>query len=197
MITRCKWAEGHELLKDYHDCEWGIPVKDDQKLFEYLTLEGAQAGLSWLTILKKREYYQQAFYHFEIERIAEMSIDDLEELYTNQNLIKNKLKLKSVIHNAKCVATIQKEYNSFSEFIWSFVDHKPICNQWKSDKYVPSKSEISEKMSKALKSYGFKFVGPTICYSFMQAAGLVDDHIIDCVRFHKRLITKDYLDHKK
>ncbi|WP_308017562.1 DNA-3-methyladenine glycosylase I [Alkalihalobacillus deserti] len=173
----------HELLKEYHDHEWGSPIFNDQKLFEYLTLEGAQAGLSWLTVLKKREYYKRAYHDFSIDRVAAFTEEEQEELLTNRDLIQHKLKLNSVIHNANCIIKIQMEHGSFSNFIWSFVDHKTIVNQWASSKEVPSKNAISEKMSKSLKAHGFKFVGPTICYSFMQATGLVHDHTTDCFKF--------------
>ncbi|MFD2511723.1 DNA-3-methyladenine glycosylase I [Halalkalibacter alkalisediminis] len=183
MIKRCKWAEEHELLKKYHDQDWGVPIYCDQKLFEYLTLEGAQAGLSWLTVLKKREHYQKAFHNFSIERVAAFTTKELEELLKNQHLIQHQLKLKSVIHNANCVLKIQEEFGTFSYFLWSFVDHTTIVNQWTSHLDVPSYNTLSETLSKSLKSHGFKFIGPTICYSFMQAAGMIHDHTAECFKF--------------
>ncbi|GAE35183.1 DNA-3-methyladenine glycosylase I [Halalkalibacter akibai] len=182
LINRCKWAEAHILLQQYHDIEWGIPCYDDNKLFECLTLEGAQAGLSWLTVLKKKEHYQNAFCKFNIQKVAAFTEEDFQSLLANSHLIQHKLKLKSVSHNANCILVIQEEFGSFSNYLWSFVHHKPIINLWVNQEDVPASTELSQTLSKSLKSYGFKFVGPTICYSFMQAIGMVNDHTIDCFK---------------
>ena len=180
MQIRCSWVTKEPLYIDYHDSEWGVPVYDDRKLFEMLCLEGAQAGLSWWTILQKREGYREAFDHFDARKIVQYSEDKLVSLKENPNIVRNTLKIKSVVTNAHAFLRIQKEYGSFSQYIWGFVNHQPIINHWSSMKVVPVTTEISDAMSKALKKEGFKFVGSTICYSFMQAVGMVNDHTTDC-----------------
>ncbi|PWK46326.1 DNA-3-methyladenine glycosylase I [Pleionea mediterranea] len=184
-INRCGWCSNDPLYQDYHDNEWGVPIKDDQQLFEMLCLEGAQAGLSWITVLKKRERYRQVFHGFDIEKMAAMSDQELERLLKDPGIIRNKLKVFGFRKNAHAYLEHFSEQQSFVDFIWSFVDHQPLINQPKTLSEVPATTEISDKMSKALKKKGFTFVGSTICYAFMQAAGLVDDHTRDCFRFNK------------
>lgn len=180
-MKRCTWVKVDEdLYVEYHDKEWGIPVYDDRKLFEMLCLEGAQAGLSWWTILQKRENYRDAFDQFDAEKIVTYTDEKVQSLRENAGIVRNQLKIKSVITNAKSYLDIQKEYGSFSNYIWGFVDHEPIINHWKTAEDVPVSSEISEKMSKQLKKDGFKFVGGTICYAYMQAVGMLNDHTVDC-----------------
>ncbi|WP_211284681.1 DNA-3-methyladenine glycosylase I [Rummeliibacillus pycnus] len=180
-MTRCAWVQTKEpLYVEYHDQEWGVPVYDDRILFEMLCLEGAQAGLSWWTILQKRENYRKAFDGFEAEKIVKYTDDKLQELVENKGIVRNKMKIRSVVTNAMAFLKIQKEYGSFSSYIWSFVDNQPILNHWQTEKDVPTSNEISDKMSKQLKKDGFKFVGSTICYSYMQAVGMVNDHIVKC-----------------
>ena len=179
-VQRCGWVTDDPLYIAYHDQEWGRPLYDDRKLFELLSLEGAQAGLSWITILKRRENYRKAFDDFQPEVIRSYRPDKVEKLLNDSGIIRNRKKILSVIQNAQCYAEVQKEFGSFSSYIWSFVDGKPIINSWETQEDVPAKTEISERMSKDMKKRGFSFVGPTICYSFMQAAGLVNDHIRDC-----------------
>jgi len=183
MIKRCSWSKGNELYQAYHDTEWGIPVYDDQKLFECLCLEGAQAGLSWITVLKKRKGYRVAFDHFDPEIIVNYDQAKIGELVQNPGIIRHKLKIESVVTNANAYLTIQEEMGTFSDFIWQFVDGRPIQNQWEKKTDVPAKTKQSDALSKALKKRGFKFVGSTICYAFMQAVGMVNDHTIDCFRY--------------
>ncbi len=179
--TRCGWAK-NDLAILYHDAEWGVPVHDDKKLFEFLILEGAQAGLSWNTILRKRENYRAAFDDFCAEKIALYDKRKLGELLLNDGIIRNRLKVASTVQNAKSFLKIKKEFGSFDSYIWSFVDGKTITGNWKDLREVPAKTEISDAMSKDLKRRGFNFVGSTIVYSFMQACGLVNDHLTDCFR---------------
>ncbi len=180
-MKRCSWVKlDQPLYVDYHDKEWGVPVYDDQHLFEMLCLEGAQAGLSWWTILQKREGYREAFDHFDAKKIILYSEDKLLELQQDTRIVRNKLKIASVVTNAKAFLQIQEKYDSFSEYIWGFVDHQPIINEWPSMAEVPVTTDRSDRMSKQLKKDGFKFVGSTICYSFMQAVGMVNDHITVC-----------------
>ncbi|KGR77083.1 DNA-3-methyladenine glycosylase I [Ureibacillus sinduriensis] len=179
-MKRCGWVTKEPLYIEYHDKEWGVPVYDDRKLFEMLCLEGAQAGLSWWTILQKRENYREAFDQFDAEKIVHYTEEKLQALKENPGIVRNKLKIQSVVTNAQIFLRIQKEYGSFSNYIWDFVDHQPIINEWKSMKEVPVTTEISDQMSKKLKKEGFKFVGSTIMYSFMQAVGMVNDHILEC-----------------
>ena len=187
MIARCSWCEGDDLYEKYHDEEWGVPVYDDRELFEMLNLEGAQAGLSWITVLKKRETYRLAFDNFDPDKMALYDENKRAELLQDPGIIRNKLKVNAFIVNAQLYLEMQSaarrgEGPSFSEFIWSFVDGSPIVNHPKSLADVPATTEQSDAMSKALKKKGFKFVGSTICYAFMQAAGLVDDHVSSCFR---------------
>jgi DNA-3-methyladenine glycosylase I len=184
-MNRCGWADCNKLMQKYHDEEWGAPLHDDQKLFEFLTLEGAQAGLSWNTILKRREGYRKAFDNFDIKKIIRYSDKKLEKLMTNSDIIKNKLKIKSVINNSKSFLKIQKEFGSFDNYIWKFVDYKPIKNKFKTLKEIPAETELSRVISKDLKKRGFTFVGPTICYAFMQAVGMVNDHVKTCFKFEE------------
>ncbi|MEY8715012.1 DNA-3-methyladenine glycosylase I [Francisella philomiragia] len=177
--TRC-FGSNSQIYANYHDNEWGIPKYDDRELFELLILEGAQAGLNWETILKKRQGYRDAFYNFDPIKAASMSDSELESLRDNPNIIRNKLKIYSVRKNAQVFLQIQKEFGSFSDYIWAFVDNKPIKNHRKSHQEVPTSTSISEKISKDLKKRGMSFVGPTIIYAYMQATGLVNDHLVDC-----------------
>lgn len=179
MKIRCIWAKD-VLNIEYHDNEWGIPQHDDRKLFEFLVLEGAQAGLSWSTILKRREGYRKAFSDFDPIKVSKYTSNHVEKLLSNQKIIRNRLKINSAINNAKHFLKIQKEFGSFDKYIWSFVNHKPIINNFKKLSDLPASTSISEKMSKDLRNHGFNFVGPTICYAFMQAVGMVNDHTVDC-----------------
>lgn len=183
MKKRCTWCGEDPLYMAYHDEEWGVPVHDDQRLFEFLILEGAQAGLSWITVLRKRENYRLAFDKFDYHKVAKYTEDDIERLLANEGIIRNKLKLKSAIKNAQGVLAIQAEFGSFDRYIWRFVDGVTVQNNWPSLAEVPAKTPISELMSKDLKKRGFNFVGPTICYAFMQATGMVNDHTTDCFRY--------------
>ena len=182
MKIRCPWAEKDPLLMKYHDLEWGSPIHDDNLLFEFLVLEGAQAGLSWITVLKKRDNYLEAFNNFDPAKIALYSEEKIEELTNNPSIIRNRLKITSAVANAKAVLKIQREEGSFDKYIWQFVGENPVQNRWKHAEDIPSFTDKSENMSKDLKKRGFKFVGPTICYAFMQAVGMVNDHIVDCFR---------------
>ncbi len=180
---RCAWANPeNKLYLDYHDNEWGVPVHSDRKLFEMLILEGAQAGLSWETILKKRENYRKAYDNFDPEKIAKYSENKKAELLQNQGVIRNHLKIKSAIQNAKVFLEIQKEFGSFDNYIWNFVENKPIKNNFKNLSEIPAETKLSNKISKNLKARGMDFVGPTIIYAFMQAVGLVNDHEISCFK---------------
>lgn len=181
-MKRCDWARNDLAIK-YHDEEWGVPQHDDRKLFEFLILEGAQAGLSWDTILRKRENYREAFDDFDAQKIALYDEKKQAELLQNEGIIRNRLKIASAIQNAKAFLEIQKEFGSFDKYIWNFVGGKPIVNKWKSLSEVPAKTEISDKLGKDLKKHGFNFVGSTIMYAFMQACGLVNDHLISCFRY--------------
>lgn len=185
MKKRCSWALKHKEEEAYHDAEWGVPVYDDKLLFEFLILEGAQAGLSWFTVLVKREHYQKVFDNFEVEKIIKYNQQKIEALLNDAGIIRNKLKVNSVVSNAKAFLEVQKEYGSFSKYIWEFVGGKPVQNRWENTKDVPAKTEISELMSKSLKKKGFKFIGTTICYAFMQAVGMVNDHTTDCFRYNE------------
>ena len=180
---RCSWAcNVGELYEQYHDEEWGVPCYDETKLFEFLTLEGAQAGLSWTTILNKREGYRAAFDNFDYKRIARYTPKRIEKLIQNPNIIRNKLKINSTISNAQYFLEVQAEYGCFADYLWQFVDGKPIQNKWKTMQQVPATNKESDAMSKDMKKRGFKFVGSTICYAYMQAMGLVNDHTINCFR---------------
>ncbi len=185
-MKRCQWCEGNEqIYLDYHDKEWGVPLHDDKLLFEFLILEGAQAGLSWLTVLKKRENYRKAFDNFDVKKVAKYNEKKIEKLLQNAGIIRNRLKIKSAIRNAKAFIEIQKEFGSFDKYIWKFVNNKPINNKIKSMKQIPTKTELSDKISKDLKKRGMNFVGSTITYAFMQAIGMVNDHEVSCFRYKK------------
>lgn len=179
MKIRCAWAKDDLNIK-YHDNEWGIPQHNDQKLFEFLVLEGAQAGLSWSTILKRREGYRKAFANFDPLKVSKYTTKHVEKLLDNQKIIRNRLKINSAINNAKHFLKIQKEFGSFDKYVWNFVNHKPIINNFEKLSDLPTYTTISEKMSSDLRHRGFTFVGPTICYAFMQAIGMTNDHTIDC-----------------
>ena len=179
--NRCKWCLSDPLYIEYHDKYWGVPEYNDKKLFEMLVLEGAQAGLNWLTILKKQSGYKKAFHNYSLTKIAKMEPNDVGRLMLNPDIIRNRLKINSVIKNARCYIRIQKEYGSFANYIWGFID-APINNEVKDLNDVPAKTELSLKISKSLKKNGFSFVGPTIIYAYMQAIGMVNDHQVDCWR---------------
>ncbi len=179
---RCSWAESSPLERDYHDQEWGVPLHDDQRLFEFLILEGAQAGLSWSTILNKRDGYRQAFDHFDVETVAAYDDEKIKQLLTNPAIVRNRLKINSTIGNARVFLQVQQEFGSFDDYIWRFVDFSPIHNTWPDQSSVPATTPLSDIMSKDLKKRGFKFVGSTICYALMQATGMVNDHTTDCFR---------------
>lgn len=182
---RCHWVTDDDLYLRYHDEEWGIPSYDDRYLFEMLSLEGAQAGLSWLTILKRRENYQKAFDGFQPEIISAYNEKKIKQLLKNDGIIRNELKIRSVITNAKAFLKVQGEFGSFSNYIWQFVDGEPLLNSWRKPTDIPTYTKESTLMSKDLKRRGFSFVGPTICYAFMQATGLVNDHEVNCFLYHK------------
>ncbi len=181
--NRCSWCGDDPLYIKYHDIEWGTPVYDDDKLFEFLILETFQAGLSWITVLRKRENFREAFDHFDYRKISKYDDKKYNELLQNAGIIRNKLKIKATISNAVAFMKIQKEFGSFSKYIWNFVDGKPIINRWKTLKEIPANTELSDKLSSDLKKRGFKFVGSTVIYAHMQATGMVNDHIINCFRF--------------
>ena len=186
QIVRCTWCGDTELYQAYHDEEWGVPVYDDRELFEMLNLEGAQAGLSWITVLKKRETYRLAFDQFDPYKIAKYDDDKRAELLQDPGIIRNKLKVNAFIVNAQLYIEMQESGDlKFAEFLWSFVNGKPIVNQHKTLQDIPTSTAESDAMSKALKKLGFKFVGSTICYAFMQATGMVNDHTTDCFRYHE------------
>src|SRR5919197_1297318 len=182
-MRRCDWAKAEPNIT-YHDHEWGVPVRDDHDLFEFLILEGAQAGLSWETILKKRENYRAAFDNFEIPAVASYKEPKIRHLLANPGIIRNRLKVEAAIQNARSFLAVQEEFGSFDAYVWEFVGGKPIQNKWKSQKEVPALTAEATALSKDLKRRGFKFVGPTICYAFMQATGMVNDHLVHCFR-HK------------
>ena len=186
MKSRCGWVTDDPLYLEYHDKEWGVPVHDDRLLFEFLILEGAQAGLSWITVLKKRGNYRKAFDNFNPEKIAKYSPARIDRLLLNPGIIKNRLKVESAVKNAKAFLEIKKKFNGFDNFIWQFVDYKPSINCWENDSEIPTTSPEAKQMSLTLKKLGFNFVGPTICYAFMQAVGMVNDHITSCFR-HKEI----------
>ncbi|ACS83877.1 DNA-3-methyladenine glycosylase I [Musicola paradisiaca Ech703] len=179
-MKRCGWVTQDALYLDYHDNEWGKPCTNSQKLFELLCLEGQQAGLSWITVLKKREHYRRCFHDFDPHRVAVMTDDDVARLVQDSSIIRHRGKIEAIITNARAWIVMQAQGENFSDFIWAFVDHTPIVNHPVSLSDVPAKTAVSDAMSKALKKRGFKFIGSTICYAFMQAAGLVNDHVVDC-----------------
>lgn len=184
-MKRCEWSALGALEQDYHDTEWGVPVHDDRTLFEFLILEGAQAGLSWSTILRKRTGYRQAMDHFEPERIAGYSVEKIQELLTNPGIIRNRLKIESAVTNARAFLKVQEQFESFDAYLWRFVRGRPIQNRWQKLSEVPGNSPESAALSKDLKGHGFTFVGPIICYAFMQAVGMVNDHVMDCFRYEE------------
>ena len=185
MRNRCKWAGTDPIYIAYHDTEWGVPLHEDRKLFEFLILDGAQAGLSWITILKKRQNYRQAFDHFDPQKIARYDSHKVDQLLSNPGIIRNKLKIEATVLNARAFLSIQNESGSFDAYIWQFVGGRTRKNRWKTLSEVPAYSDESKAMSNDLKKRGFKFVGPTICYAFMQAAGMVNDHVMDCFRYNE------------
>ena len=184
MKKRCEWAKD-EPNTTYHDDEWGVPLHDDVGLFEFLILEGAQAGLSWRTILNRRDGYRIAFSNFDVVAVSKYTQNHVKKLLQNKDIIRNKLKINSAINNAKQFVKIQQEFGSFDEYLWGFVNHKPIKNKFKKHSDLPCSSIISEKLSQDLKKHGFTFVGPIICYSLMQAVGMVNDHTSDCYKYLK------------
>jgi DNA-3-methyladenine glycosylase I len=185
---RCTWCGDDPLYVAYHDHDWGVPVHDDRKLFEMLTLEGAQAGLSWITILRKRETYKLAFDNFDIDTVAEYDNSKLESLMGNAGIVRNRLKISSTVDNARAVQKIRQEHGSLDAFLWNFVSGVTQHNHWKTPSDIPAQTELSVQLSKTLKSYGCRFAGPTICYALMQSIGMVNDHTTDCFR-HAELVT--------
>lgn len=181
-FNRCEWCGDDPLYVQYHDAEWGVPVYDDRKLFEFLLLEGAQAGLSWITILRKRAHYRQAFDDFDPDKIARYDEAKLADLLQNPGIVRNRLKVETAVKNARAYLDIQQTEGSFSRFLWQFVDGQPLQNRWLALNEIPAATAVSQTMSKTLKKRGFNFVGPTICYAFMQAVGMVNDHVITCFR---------------
>lgn len=183
-LKRCQWAQGNgENYLAYHDNEWGVPVYDDETHFEFLILEGAQAGLSWSTILNKRDGYRKNFANFNVQKVARFTPGRIEKILLDSSIVRNRLKVNSVVTNARCFIKVQKEFGSFSEYIWGFVNHRPIQNCWKRDADIPATSSASDALGKDLKKRGFKFVGSTIIYAHMQATGLVNDHQVECFRY--------------
>jgi len=183
----CAWCEGNPLYQSYHDEEWGIPLYDEQKLFEFLILETFQSGLSWITILKKRENFRQAFDHFDYNKISAYDQTKVDQLLSDEGIVRNRLKILATIINAKCFIELRKTEKSFSNFIWNYVNHKPIQNNFEHPNDIPSKTNLAEQISKDLKKKGFKFIGPTVIYAYMQATGMVNDHLVTCFR-HKELL---------
>ena len=184
LAQRCPWGTSHPLCLTYHDDEWGVPLHDDRRLFEMLVLEGAQAGLSWLTVLKKREHYRRAFSNFDPRKVARYDSAKIERLLANDKIIRNRLKIRSAVQNARAFLATQDEWATFDRYIWGFVDGTPKQNAWRDLRDVPAHTPESDAMSKDLKRRGFSFVGSTICYAFMQATGMVNDHLVDCFRHH-------------
>lgn len=180
---RCSWCESSDLMRKYHDNEWGTPQHDDNIIFEYILLDTFQAGLSWSIILNKRENFRKAFSNFDPVKISKYSEDDYERLMNDPGIIRNKLKIRAIINNAQVFLKLQKEYGTFDKYIWQFVNYKTIQNKWKDNSQVPATSKESDAMSKDLKKQGFKFVGSTICYAFMQASGMINDHTVECFRY--------------
>lgn len=182
MKQRCSWAGSSPLMIDYHDNEWGVPVHDDRLLFELLTLEGAQAGLSWSTILNKRENYRRAFANFDLRKVARFDRRKVAALMNDAGIVRNRLKIESTISNARAILAVETEFGSFDRYLWRFVDGRPVKNSPRAPGHVPASTPLSDKLSKDLKKIGFRFVGTTICYAFMQASGMVDDHLTACFR---------------
>ncbi|UCE14790.1 MAG: DNA-3-methyladenine glycosylase I [Candidatus Heimdallarchaeota archaeon] len=187
-VSRCEWAGSDPLMVAYHDNEWGVPVHDEEELFEFLILEGAQAGLSWSTILNRRETYRKAFAQFDIQKVASFTENDFDRLLKNPGIIRNKLKIRSAINNAQRFIAVQEEFGSFNQYFWQFVNFKPIQNQFQKLNDIPASTDLSVRISKDMKKRGFNFVGPTICYAFMQSVGMVNDHLIDCFRYKEILL---------
>ena len=185
MKPRCRWVGTDPIYVKYHDTEWGVPLHDDRTLFEFLILEGAQAGLSWITILKKRQNYRKAFDYFDPSLIDRYDVTKIEALLLNRGIVRNRLKIEAAVQNAGAFLKVQKEFVSFDAYIWKFVNHGPIKNAWNVQEEIPSKTKESIAMSNDLRERGFKFIGPTICYAFMQAVGMVNDHTVDCFRYHE------------
>ncbi|MCD4747269.1 MAG: DNA-3-methyladenine glycosylase I [Bacteroidales bacterium] len=185
---RCFWTKDNPLMNKYHDTEWGVPLHDDRKLFEFIVLDTFQAGLSWFIVLKKRENFRNAFDNFDVDKITEYNETKIKELLNNAGIIRNKLKIEAMIHNAKAFKKIREEFGTFDKFIWKFVNQKTIVNYWRTNEEIPVNSKESDKMSKALKENGFRFVGTTICYAFMQAAGMINDHLVTCFRHQEILL---------
>ncbi|MCB0807253.1 MAG: DNA-3-methyladenine glycosylase I [Bacteroidales bacterium] len=186
-IKRCEWPSDDPLMIEYHDTEWGVPVHDDRKHFEFIVLDAFQAGLSWAIVLKKREAFREAFDNFDVDAIADYDEEKVQQLLKNTKIIRNQLKIRATIHNANKFKEIQREFGSFDKYIWQFTDHKTKVNKWNSVRNLPATSPESDAMSRDLRKQGFKFVGSTICYAYMQAAGMVNDHLTKCFR-HKELI---------
>ncbi len=184
--NRCAWVGDDPLYQSYHDQEWGVPCFDDQRLFEFLILEGAQAGLSWITILRKRANYQKLFCDFEPSKVSRITPKRIERLLKDPGIVRNRLKVESTVSNARAFLEIQSEHGSFSDYLWDYVDGEPIINHWTSIEQVPASTPLSDRLSKDLKKAGFRFVGTTICYAYMQAVGLVNDHTTDCFRHADR-----------
>lgn len=181
-MNRCTWCENDELYVKYHDEEWGAPVHDDKKHFEFLVLESAQAGLSWLTVLRKRENYRKAYDDFDVNKVSQYDENKIQELMQNAGIIRNRKKIEASVNNAKSFIKIQKEFGSFDKYIWSFVNNNPVINNWNHISEIPAASQLSDKVSKDLKSRGFKFLGTTIVYAHLQATGLINDHLLSCFR---------------
>lgn len=182
-MSKCPWALGSEIEEQYHDSEWGVPVHEERLLFEFLILEGAQAGLSWLTVLKKRTGYRKAFDDFDVQKVANYTEEKKQELQNNPDIIRNKLKISSAVTNAQAFIAIQQQHGSFDSYIWSFVNGQTLKNAWQTMQDVPANTPESDLMSKSLKKAGFKFVGTTICYAYMQATGMVNDHLVTCPEY--------------
>jgi len=185
MKRRCEWSGSDALYIEYHDREWGVPLHDDRRLFEMLILEGAQAGLSWITILKKREAFRKAFDSFDPSRVARYDGRKVQELLRNRGIIRNRLKIRSAVQNARVFLEIREEFGTFDRYVWQFVGNRPIHNRWKKLQEIPARTKESDALSRDLKKRGFKFVGSTICYAFMQAVGMVNDHVVDCFRYRE------------
>ena len=179
---RCSWCGTDRQYQYYHDHEWGVPCRDDKKLFEFLILESAQAGLSWLTILRKRENYRIAFADFDVKTVAEFGDSDIERLLKDRGIVRNRLKIESAVNNARCYLKLQREMGSFSRYLWGFVDGVPIVNHWTNEQEIPVSTHLSDCISKDMKKRGFKFFGTTICYAYLQAMGVVNDHVVGCFR---------------
>lgn len=179
---RCLWCGDDPLYRDYHDTEWGVPCRDDKKLFEFLILEGAQAGLSWITILRKRESYSRAFAEFDVEKVAAFGDGDIQRLTEDSGIVRNRLKIASAVTNARCYLQVIHEFGSFSHYLWRYVDGEPLVNNWVDERDIPARTPLSDRISEDMKRRGFKFFGTTICYAYLQAMGLVNDHVARCFR---------------